>query len=236
MLDCGFGFGDSLFLWRDVFKVGSVVGVNVTESECVGAVEKMSFDDRKSIRVLCVDAVEFVADTSRTENDLINVDNVLLVDSAYHFDTRLRFLKKIASDGNVRLVKGGRVAAMDMLGTVDFGSYEDPEKVSWRNILLNPMAFLHIKLVSVLAGVPLANLAYSERKFARWAQANGFSEYQREDITSKVLIPFAQYARSEAFSWKRGIRDSLSLWASSLFIGYVGRRGVIRVYLYSMAK
>lgn len=235
MLDCGFGFGDSLFLWRDVFKVREVIGLNVTESECVGAVEKLSFEDRKSIRVLCVDAVDYVTDICCPE-EVLRVDNVLMVDSAYHFDTRLQFLQKLSSDGKVQLVKGGRVAAVDMLSTCDFGSYDKWETLSWRKVLLNPLAYLHVKLVSLVAGVPLKNLVYSERRFSRWVRGNGYAEYASEDITSKVLLPFAQYARAEATSGKRGLRDSLSLWASSWFIGYIGRRGIIRVYLYSMSK
>mmetsp|Transcript_4993 Transcript_4993/g.5782 ORF Transcript_4993/g.5782 Transcript_4993/m.5782 type:complete len:394 (-) Transcript_4993:274-1455(-) len=57
LLDLGCGRGDSLLLWRKKYGIESVVGVNVTASECVAARK------RSSCEVHCQDAVTFVADS-----------------------------------------------------------------------------------------------------------------------------------------------------------------------------
>lgn len=239
VLDLGCGFGDSLLLWKDEFKVENVIGVNITESECIEAVRKLSLGDKKFIRVLCADAVSFVKRGVPNE-DVIHVDRAVVVDSLYHFNTRKELLHALSKTGRVRLVQGGRFAALDMFGTVDLckSCSKGNNDVSYMEALRHPFSFLCAKFVSSAAGVPLKNLIYTEESMRGWVKTAGYEEYKSIDVTAEVLEPFANYAWNEGieYSKDKGIAKCLTLLSSSYFIRFLSWSGVVRVHLYSMSK
>lgn len=245
VLDCGCGLGDSLQVWKNVFEVAEVVGVNITEGECLAAVNKLSLKEQKQIRVICADAVEFVKfgfEAKSSENsvednrDLLQVDSVVVVDSLYHFHTRLAFLKHLVYNGNVRLKKGGRIAAVDMIGTGDLCEEGQLTKLSFYKVLRHPLQYLRLRFICFMAGVPLENMIYSESSLRMWCLRNGYVDFESRDVTPYVLQPFADFTRRKAESKERSFSQRFSLLGASWFMSFLARSGVVRVYLYSMAK
>lgn len=237
LLDCGFGFGDSLLLWLDHFVVDNIVGVNITESECLVAVSKLQDiepQQRDNVSIRCNDAVKFVRESKFIQKS--GFDRIVVVDSLYHFNTRADFILALSDSSESALKDGGRFAAGDILGTVDFCVGNDITQISYMRIARNPLRFTMLLLVSIMAGVPLKNLLYSEATFQHWVEDLKFEAYSSRDVSSMVFIPFSVYTLNRAWTRKASITDAITLAATSLFMKMLFYSGLVKFYIYGFTK
>jgi len=171
-------------------------------------------------------------------------DAVVVVDAMYHFDTRIDCFRNLNFSHVLR--KGGRVAAVDILGakmlaTDDLGSF------NLSAALLSPFRVAMLYIVALAAGAPLQNLIYDEPSFQKWCtgynkgndahEGSGLSfiDYRSRDITDEVLPGFASYAWNKAKD-ADSLKDKIMLSVSSLFMNFLYTSGLVRVHLFGMTK
>lgn len=118
-------------------------------------------------------------------------DCVILIDCAYHFQTRSTFLDLVS---RVCMDSGSRIALADILLTDDF------HKASWWR------RTLFLRVLMPLMRVPRANLKTQAEYFADLQQV-GFIGIQFDIITEHVFLPLSHniQTRSQIYRDKRWI-------------------------------
>jgi len=221
VLDLGCGNGESLKFWRDKFGcLGRIVGVNSTKTECEVARKECARDDMT--QVIEMDAVEYVKEKHRLEFDAI-----VSVDAVYHFNSRRIFLKRLCEHGS----KGTKFAAVDIMGSKDLWNGIN-EPTTLKLCLSHPFRMFGLFVISSAAGVPLENLLYSSKVLQTFCINR---EVETMNVTEFVLRPFARHMFSKSIKTLRCgcIGQSASILASSIFIGLLGKSGLVEVALIS---
>lgn len=232
VLDVGCGCGDSLVLWKEKFGAKTVVGVNVTKSECVLAQKRISdLGYQESVHVVHQDALSFICKTfppSVSVNETC-FDVVLSVDALYHVDTRLDFLSNV---GRVLSRQGARCfLAIDTFGTYDFSN--SATKASYKQAFWkSPLRFICLFGISAASGIPLANLLYRGDSLRHLLDHQAMLT-QCQDVTDQVFRPFSIHMFGRALSSQHTpLLNRVQLVAASLFMRLIAASGLVQVCLY----
>ncbi|MBN1655914.1 MAG: class I SAM-dependent methyltransferase [Deltaproteobacteria bacterium] len=170
VLDVGFGFGEQDLFWVENYRVKRIIGFNITSSHVERArqrVERRGLSESIDLRV-----------GSATEIALENesVDKVVALESAFHFDTRVRFFREA-----LRVLKpGGKLVLADVVPAIG----EKPGGLShWIGLRR--------------WGVPRANL-YDREVYCEKLRKSGFVRINANCISDDVFPAIARYAEQRS--------------------------------------
>ena len=164
VLDCGFGFGDQDILWSQTLKPKRIIGLNVTESQVTKARERIALaglGDRIDLRHGSATEMPIESDS---------VDQVVALESAFHFHTRERFFREAW-----RVLRaGGRLVTADIIPMPVVSPLRArlKQRVSWG-------------LVARKFAIPIEN-AYTRPIYHSTLAICGFEEIQVESIRDHV--------------------------------------------------
>jgi cyclopropane fatty-acyl-phospholipid synthase-like methyltransferase len=166
LLDVGFGCGDQLLFFSDHYSVGSIVGITSLEQHCKFARQRLI--SHPNVNIICGDAVNVPALVKDLE-----FSKVLALDCAYHFNTRLSFLKA-AFD---KLQPKGKLGLADIV--------MNTPSVSWLDSII-------LYLICKSTSSPLVNyVTFSE--YESQLKDIGFTNVQIVDISHHVFSHLAGY-------------------------------------------
>ncbi len=174
VLDVGFGFAEQDRVWLERFAPREIVGLNITASQVELARQRMQqagLADRIDLRHGSATAMP-LSDAS--------VDKVLALECAFHFTTRVDFLREA-----YRVLKpGGRLAVADIL--------PEPPAAAWSTRLHQRWTwqFLAKKFV-----IPKAN-AYGSDTYREHLEHCGYGNIQIESVAADVYAPLHRYAQT----------------------------------------
>jgi len=186
IFDAGFGCGDQIELWFDQFKVASVTGINLSESQTDLARERLkdSGSSNKSILIAQGDACDPTAWSELLGKRSVN--RVLALDCAYHFSNRKQFFQlahqHLSSNGTITLT--------------DFVRVEESNNRSWKNWVLN--------IMFKLSRIPIRNMVTKKDYFAE-LQLAGFTDYKADDISGDVMPAFNSWQKSLATAQSKNL-------------------------------
>ena len=168
VLDVGFGLGEQLFLWHRYFQIKSISGINPS---------KIQIDYAKS-RVAKEGLEESIFLYSGNSRDIVKFeskkfDKIIALDCAYHFDTRMKFLK----DSVDLLSKGGSLGIIDIFPT--------EKMLKWPAKIIKSM-------ISKFFLIPRNNLI-SMYEFKLEIEKMGVFELEITDISENVFPGFCRY-------------------------------------------
>jgi SAM-dependent methyltransferase len=233
ILDAGCGRGDSLVLWRKEFKPKYIIGVNLSLKEAEASKRLwacISDHDEYGI-VIKDDAVKLINEMASTDQ----IDAVVSVDAAYHFNTRRAFLRACGQGNTCK-----RIAASDIIlsehweRAMNNNNNNDNNtnytRIKNRFIHLCRRGFLWS--IRFLAGVPMDNLMYGPIGLAQiLRQEAGFQKkIEVQIITDQVFAPFARFCRKRAR--ELGFVDRFWLRLTGWIMGMLGKSGALDVVLY----
>lgn len=164
VIDVGFGFGDQDILWMDRLKPAHITGFNVTRSQVAlgqKRVAERGLSDRVDLREGSATALP-VPDAA--------FDQVLGVESAFHFDTREAFFREAFR----ALKPGGRLALADVIRA-------DPNPSSFQQ----RMQRFNWNFFMQKYAVPVAN-SDDRESYATKLKAAGFVNVKVESISNHV--------------------------------------------------
>ena len=178
-LDVGYGFGDQDAEWLRAFDPAEIVGLNITESQVETARDRMAeqgLSERIDLRL-----------GSATDMPVEDggFDQVLALESAFHFDTRDDFFHEA-----FRVLKpGGRLATADILPA---DPADDPLRRAVQNVTWAATARTW--------NIPEAN-AVRPPAYARQLEAAGFDNVRITSIRERVYAPLHRHlaGRSDLF-------------------------------------
>ena len=233
VLDCGVGYADQTAVWATHFSVQSVLAVE-RSAEHVAAARRAHDEGRLAgadiveLRVgsatdlpavVAASAAAFAADAP------LLFDAVLCLDCAYHFDTRETFLRSAGA----LLRPGGRFAAADLVVADGDGEQSSLLLRWWRRIAR--------RVVAAVCDIPSDNL-HGTARYAASLEAAGMTAVRVEDISSRVLAPFARHAASQRTALRSSISygESAFLWIIGALFAFVARHRLFAVVLVSARK
>lgn len=199
LYDAGFGAGEQILTWVRDFGASRVVGSNVTAAE-VGAAE-----ERLAAEGLPNSGCEVVlnrADAARFELAARSVDAVVALDSAYHMDPMVGFLRC----AHAALRDRGRIAFSHL--ALDDGL--------WGRA--GPAQRLAVRFLLRCCGVPWAS-AVPVSQLRSVMERAGFAEIEVEDMTDSVR-PRAALALRAASAPDTGPMASDTLVAGQVLSGF----------------
>jgi microcystin synthetase protein McyJ len=165
VLDAGFGFAESVFVWLDDLGAAEVVGVNLTASQVEVARARVAARGLASrARLLNASATELPLPAS-------SFDKVVALESAFHFRTRERFF----AEAHRVLRPGGVLALADIVGR--------PQRTgrTWSH-----------RLKRYVHRIPEAN-AYDSVEYLALLRRAGFVNVTWRSIREHVFPAFARY-------------------------------------------
>jgi len=171
VLDAGFGFADQDLFWVKRFGPRKIIGLNITPLQIEVAkrrVAEAGLSDRIDLRF--GSATEIALESE-------SVDKVVSLESAFHFNTREKFLHEAW-----RVLRpGGRIAMADILPCAT------PEAFSFQRRMSEALGRL-------LWQIPEANM-YTAEVLDDKLKAAGFENRKLRSISDKVFLPFRNFSR-----------------------------------------
>ncbi len=211
VLDVGFGYAEQDFHWVRTRKPEQIVGLNVTTSQVEIARERaaeMNLSDRVDLRVGSATAVPFEAGS---------FDRVVALESACHFDTRQMFFEEA-----FRVLRpGGVIATADLVPRLQLSN--------GKTLTARADRFGRSRVI------PHANW-YSRAVYAERLKEAGFTDVDVQDVSDKVLIPQASFARKRLSAADSQHLTSLQKRNMKLYADLVAKRAVLQEYIIAVAR
>ena len=215
VIDCGCGHGDLLGSLAEARPDLVLIGVNIDAMECSAARARAT-----QAHIVHADAVAYCQAASQAQK--LRGAFVVSVDSAYHFNTRLAFMKAVGAGGAAGLSMSDiclseawyRSGSQNSLGVLTR---------AWRSLCL--------MVISRVAGVPQVNLVVGPSALRlQLVNECGFASAKVRVITDQVLEPFAAHCLARCggmhFSKKWAV-----LWSSAWFMRLLAWSGAVDVVL-----
>lgn len=159
VLDVGFGCGDQDFFFLDTYGVEKIIGYGNSMVQ-VGQARRKCAKRREERFEPRVGSAPGLPPADGTYNV------VLSLDSAYHYNTREKFV----TESYNMLMEGGR------FGTIDLFLSENMTASKW----------IIAALFSKIIGIPWANL-YNKREYEKKLKQAGFARFHSESIDSNAF-------------------------------------------------
>ncbi|RDB28506.1 Erythromycin 3''-O-methyltransferase [Hypsizygus marmoreus] len=190
VLDVGHGTGESLILLLSnpsIPRPSSVTGITslqVHHNRSQQRVEQLLSSmkgSKPNVELFAEDAIYHQA-THHPLNPSSKqaFDTILALDCAYHFHTRVTFLRQSFQ----KLLPGGRIALADICF--------DPK------LLESPRIWL---ITSILGLMPKQNMVSKEGYITQMKEI-GYTDVQLEDVTDDVFPGFINFLKSRGLGWK----------------------------------
>lgn len=213
VVDLGCGAGEALLIWKQRFE--RVVGVNQTDAEVVVCRR----DERlRGVNVVREDATVFLRKLQWNEPF-----TVISLDSIYHFAP-----SRVETFALARRAGAARFAASDIVLSADWAR---PGEIG---VVRRVMRAFAVRLLSFVAGVPMANLRDGPLDFEARFEETGWKLRRMEIITSQVFEPFAKFCKNRVETQKGlSLSHRWTLKTSGWFMGRLGRSGMVEFVLYS---
>lgn len=211
ILDVGFGYGEQDFYWLQTRNPERIVGLNVTPSQVEIARQRaveLNLSDRVDLRVGSATAVPFEANS---------FDRVVALESACHFDTRQIFFEEA-----FRVLRpGGVIATADLVP---------------RALAMNQKG-LSARMESFGRGrvIPNSNW-YPRTRYVECLKEAGFVNVDVQDISEKVLIPHAKYARKRLTAPENEHLSRYEKRSMRLYANLIENRAIVQEYIIATAQ
>lgn len=175
ILDVGVGYGEQLAFLLEKYPLITIHGIDVLKGQIELATEKLSSSPNLSrVKLEVADAIDL-------SDFKIRYDQVIAIESAFHFNTREKFFK----EAYAVLKPGGKLALADVIISKELISEEIVKKF----------------------GVPIAN-AYNINTYVDLIKGVGFKGVKVKDI-SKYVLPFSALEIMQNNGWRT--KEILSL-------------------------
>lgn len=212
ILDVGCGRGDQLVLWKNVFSVSFVHGIDYCQNHVESA--------RQLLQRLNLTTNIELTQASATQPFALDrpITKILSLDAAYHFNTRLQFLKQ-----TVRVLpKDGTIGLVDLILTREFA-----EKVQSSRLY---QFLLHC--LGWLTGIPYANFISLEN-YEKQLKSIGYSDITTQQLDNPILDGFVQFVeRQNKFLKRFGSNRTFEKFAGSAsLIRFLRKHRVIHMIL-----
>lgn len=177
VLDCGFGFAEQDIFWARSARPRGIVGLNITPSQVLHA--------RERVRRAGVEDIVDLRTGSATDMpfDDASFDVVIALESAFHFQTRERFLR----EAHRVLRPGGRVVVADIIPEAPVSGSAFP--LPWR-------------LTASKFAIPAAN-AYPVGRYRDVLADCGFEQRSVRSIRDDVYPPLHAFLRASPQTLQR---------------------------------
>ena len=177
ILDAGFGMGDQDISWIQQFSPARIVGLNIAPSQVDFARKQAAasqLEDRLDFRLGSATDMPFEPES---------FDKVVALESAFHFNTRERFLNEA-----FRVLRPhGRLVTADLI------AMPRPASQTGKRVGLQRRVHKFIMRVSQkLMPTPLENIC-TKNGYAQKMKDAGFVNVRVETIREEVLPPFMNY-------------------------------------------
>ncbi len=217
LLDCGFGCGDQLLTWANHYKVSSITGVNLSESQTQFAKIKISQQKKilSDITLHHGNAVEYLDTISLVEPP----SHIIALDCTYHFKRRTLFFKNSYN----KLSKGGTIALTDL-------TFRAP------TTFREKLRFQFISILLKHSQIPKENLI-TKAQYQQDLKKVGFNNIEVEDITTTVLKGFCDWL--DDYKHNYPVKNK-TCWMkydiTSLFLKWAIKRDIIHYNLITARK
>lgn len=221
IFDAGFGCGDQLLLWLNVYNVEFIGGINYSVIQTELAKSRLEenrilFNTEYLIQGSVGDLKKYTQFYNK------KIDTVVALDCAYHFPSRRAFL-----EDSYCLLKNNLITLSPkkgMIGLTDIVLGE--ANLTWgKNLLLNIMLGL--------SRIPRVNIITMD-EYRKELGLVGFENVLIEDISEHVFMPFSQWIKSnrrwiKASSSMTGRRTAwLKYKVTAAFLAWAYKHSVLR--------
>ena len=171
LLDTGFGCGDQLMVWLNIFNVKNIYGLNISQSQTQLAQDTLASAEL-SINTCKISVSDCCLKTSWQTLDH-NFQRIVALDCIYHFSDKPQYFslceEHLASDGVL-------VVSDLLLATSDLSW--------WHKFLLKTICFV--------SHIPFGNFKSFAQYQDQLAQS-GLTITQHKDISQQVFLPFGEW-------------------------------------------
>ncbi|CAM3420266.1 SAM-dependent methyltransferase [Parendozoicomonas haliclonae] len=208
VLDVGYGCGDQILLWKNDYRVASVVGYN---NSTIQTQYSMS---------LCKGLGDVIL-LNKSAMDIDSRDNfhrVIALDCAYHFPSRLVFLQK----AHKAMVTDGQIGLVDMIFRFDKATLAEK---------------LFMRLIFKISHMPSENL-WDEATYRAHLSDTNFKVIDFHSIGEWVFLPFQSFIHQHHQSFHSMTRDKVwrKFLAASRVLSWMYKKQYIDMVVVTATK
>lgn len=220
LLDVGFGCGDQLICWSEIFSVNFIYGVNLSRIQTEYAKRKISFYGFKNTPYLVQgDICSHEVWQGLTQS----FDCIIALDCAYHFSDKNYFFSLCKQHFDQCHTHEGVIVLSDFIFSENDISIFDK---------------LWLRIVCYFSHIPFSNIK-KQSSYDNELQNQGLELLDVKDITEDVIKPFSGWVfklnkgmkclDTQGFNF-RGInkRHFLKYIGTALFLRWISKKNILR--------